>query len=177
MSEATKAVAAAAAAAAAYLTDTNVSNLQNGQRLIYDGTDWVNKAPIFASVSLSSKLVTGSASPLGGFTTEVANGINVLDGDNLFKITVPGWYSFGLAFNYRGLSSTSPLYKSTLRINLNEFDTHQTLENIAPSSAAGTFGGSFLIELAVNDRVHLAASFEGGLGHVMDGYASLVKVD
>ena len=163
----------------ANLTDTELSPLQSGQRLIYNGAKWVNVAPIFASVKLPNVLQLGGV--LDGFVKEVDIGINVLDGANLFRITVAGWYSLGFTFNYAGGAfGTGANYEADFYIYLNG-NSHQNIKNIHNEAAAGSFGGSYLIQLSLNDVISFRMSFGDGAGSffdlVVNGFASLVKVD
>jgi hypothetical protein len=173
MSEATK---------ASYLTDTNISNLQTGQSLVYNGTDWVNETKIFASVHLPTLIIRAADTPviLDNWVSNVASGITVADGFNhLFKATQSGWYSLGFCIGYGG--TTEDNATDTILEVVVRGVTFHTLQNYHLSDAAnvkrGSFGGSFLIQLTSGDEIQFKVNIDGNVEHDINGFASLVKVD
>ena len=165
------------------LTDTSLSNLQNGQSLIYNGTNWANKGPIYASAELDRQKITISTeSEVYPFISKFGTGITVADGNTLFTVIHDGWYSISFVFSYVGTIS-GQFSEATLKVNAGgtTYNLVNQESNTTVPGTKGSFGGSFLKELNAGDTVYFAATFLNNAsqsgGHFLSGSASLVKID
>jgi hypothetical protein len=165
------------------LTDTNLSTLQDGQGLIYNGTNWANKGPIYASAELDRQKITISTeSEVYPFISKFGTGITVADGNTLFTVIHDGWYSISFVFSYVGTIS-GQFSEATLKVNAGgtTYDLVNQESNTTVPGTKGSFGGSFLKELNAGDTVYFAATFLNNAaqsgGHFLSGSASLVKID
>lgn len=84
------------------LIDTDISNIKNGETLIYDGTNWVNSAPVPKPPPIEPDVILGTIIDYN-FRTAIISGTNVKISDS----TIATIYGTGVEISpYDGLSTT-----------------------------------------------------------------------